>query len=121
MIKYDEYLVSPSSLTPPPSRYALYTFEGSSGGRPQDNIYDSNIINGGPQAIAFRKTDGSQLINNSFDNPGLVEYANSSGNIVRGNTGLESWIEFVHSGLVVNLVDPICFNETDEFALPYLC
>lgn len=102
-----------SRLVPP--RYALYTYEGSDPpdvqvtGRSQDNVFESNTVMGGPQAIKLKESDGSYMINNNFSDPGLVEWSNSTGNVVTGNIGLED--------AEVLLVEPACFDSTDEAAL----
>lgn len=120
MSNYYQYLCCLIPCLPRPSRYALYTF-GGYGFRPQDNIFDSDIVIEGPQSIALPGTDGTQLLNNSFNNPGIVKYSNSTGNVVRGNEGLENWVEDFNSTLVVLLEAPVCFNETDQHALAGLC
>lgn len=94
----------------------MYTYKGSDGpdveatGHPQDNLFESNTVIGGPQAVKFKESDGSQLINNVFSDPGTVEWSNSTGNVVMGNTGLDEATE-------VKLVEPACFESTDEEAL----
>lgn len=119
----------PASLMPPPRlffisvpravphRYALYTYLGSdppdvteTGGRSQDNVYDSNTIMGGPQAIKFKESDGSVVTGNTFSDPGTVEWSNSTRNVVTDNIGLADADEF-------KINEPACFDETDEKAL----
>lgn len=98
-------------------RYALYTYEGSDPpdvqvtGRSQDNVFDSNTVMGGPQAIKIKESDGSHITNNVFSEPGLVEWSNTTGNVVTGNVGL------VDEATEVLLVEPACFDVTDEEAL----
>lgn len=98
-------------------RYALYTYEGSDPpdvqltGRSQDNVFDSNTVVGGPQAIKMKESDGSVVSNNVFTDPGLIEWSNTTGNVVTDNIGLDG------EGVEVLLVEPACFEETDEEAL----
>lgn len=103
------------------SRYAIYTYQGSDPaevqptGRSQDNIFDSNTVIGGPQAIKLKESDGTRITNNVFYEPGLVEFSNTTENLVTGNVGLEDATE-------VKLVEPACFAETDEASLAeYSC
>lgn len=109
-------------ISPPPPllvarpRYALYTYQGSDGpdvqptGRSQDNIFDSNTIIGGPQAIKFKESDGSIVTNNVFSDPGRIEFNDTTGNVVTGNIGLDEATE-------VKVTEPACFAETDEDSL----
>eukprot|EP00752_Nemacystus_decipiens_P012441 g11022.t1 len=98
------------------SKYALYTYEGSDppdvqvSGFSQDNVFDSNYVFGGPQAIKFKESDGSHVTNNVFTDPGVIEWTNSTRNVVTGNVGLDG------EDVEVVLVDA-CFDETDEEAL----
>lgn len=93
----------------------MYTYEGSDPpdvqvtGRSQDNVFDSNTVIGGPQAIKLKESDGSHVTNNVFSAPGLIEWSNTTRNVVTGNIGLED--------AEVLLVEPACFDETDEEAL----
>ncbi|CAN0067101.1 unnamed protein product [Ectocarpus sp. 6 AP-2014] len=103
------------------SQYAIYTYQGSDPaevqptGRSQDNIFDSNTVVGGPQAIKLKESDGTRITNNVFYEPGLVEFSNTTENVVTGNVGLEDATE-------VELVEPACFAETDEASLAeYSC
>lgn len=79
-------------------------------GRSQDNIFDSNIIIGGPQAIKLKESDGSVITNNVFSDPGTIEFNDTTGNVVTGNIGLDEATE-------VMLIEPACFEETDEESL----
>eukprot|EP00903_Cladosiphon_okamuranus_P020616 g18926.t1 len=97
------------------TKYALYTYEGSDApdvqvtGRSQYNVFDSNLVIGGPQAIKLKESDGSNVTNNVFVDPVLIEWSNSTKNVVTGNIGLED--------AEVKLVEPACFAVTDEASL----
>lgn len=106
-----------SCLALPRPRYALYTYQGSDEpdvydtGYSQNNTFDGNIINGGPQAIKMKQSDGNIIINNKFSNPGSIEWSDSTGNVVFGNTGLDGATK-------TRMVHPACFGSTDEVVLP---
>lgn len=100
------------------ARYALYTYEGSDApdvvdsGRAQNNIFDGNTIVGGPQSIKIKKSDGTQIINNEFMDAVLVEWDDTTDNLVAGNIGLED----------VELdVSEACFAEGSDAKFEPLC
>lgn len=83
-------------------------------GYSQNSTYEGNTIIGGPQALKLKESDGSKLINNYFSEPGIIQWVNSTRNVVTGNMGLED-----ASKVSVN---EACFDETDEESLvDYLC
>lgn len=99
-------------------RYALYTYLGSDGpdvvdtGRPQNNVFDSNTILGGPQAIKLKEADGTKITNNYFEEPTKIEFNLTTGTYFTGNTGLED--------AEVKATDS-CFAESDVEELSESC
>lgn len=99
-------------------RYALYTYLGSDGpdvadtGRPQNNVFDSNTIIGGPQAIKLKEADGTVITNNVFEGPEKIEFNLTTENTFTGNFGLE--------GVEAKATDS-CFAESDVEELSDEC
>ncbi|CAM9370594.1 unnamed protein product, partial [Hapterophycus canaliculatus] len=99
------------------SKYAIYTYQGSDlpdvqvTGRSQDNVFDSNTVMGGPQAIKLKQSDGTHITNNVFSEPGTIEFNSTTNNVITGNDGLDD------EGTEVLVIEPACFAETDEEAL----
>lgn len=100
------------------SRYALYTYEGSDdpdvvdSGRAQNNIFDGNTVVGGPQSIKMKESDGTQIINNEFVDAVLVEWDDTTDNLVADNTGLDD--------VELDLSDA-CFAEGSDDRFEPLC
>lgn len=80
-------------------------------GYSQDNVFDANTIIGGPQAIKLKESDGTHIINNVFEDPGTIEFNHTTNNVVMGNVGLDG------DDVEVKVIEPACFEETDEEAL----
>ncbi|CAM9179603.1 unnamed protein product [Pylaiella littoralis] len=97
-------------------QYALYTYEGSDApdvqptGYSQNNVWKANSITGGPQPMKFKESDGNQLIDNVFTNPGIMEFASTTDNVVTGNIGFDEATE-------IKVSAPVCFISTDEASL----
>lgn len=100
------------------SKYALYTYEGSDdpdvvdSGRAQNNIFDGNTVVGGPQSIKMKESDGTQIINNEFVDAVLVEWDDTTDNLVADNTGLDD--------VELDLSDA-CFAEGSDDRFEPLC
>lgn len=99
-------------------RYALYTYLGSDGpdvvdiGRPQNNMFESNTIIGGPQAIKLKEADGTKIINNVFEEPEKIEFNLTTDTYFTGNMGLDD--------VEIKVTDS-CFTESDVEELSDSC
>eukprot|EP00904_Undaria_pinnatifida_P005798 jgi/Undpi1/2348/HiC_scaffold_13.g05731.m1 len=77
------------------TKYNIYTYEGSDdpwvvdSGRPQDNIFSDNTITGGDESIKLKQADGTQIIDNKFEDPDTIRFEDCEETLVSGNTGLD--------------------------------
>ncbi|CAM9715530.1 unnamed protein product, partial [Laminaria digitata] len=91
------------------TKYNVYTYEGSDSpsvvdsGRPKDNIVRDNIIiGGGKESVKLTAADGTQIINNAFDDPTKIRFEDNMGTVVSGNTGLD--------GVKLRVTEGTCFG-----------
>ena len=97
----------------------MYTYEGSDdpwvvdSGRMQDNIISDNIIIGGPESIKLGSADGTQFIDNTFEDPTKIRFQDSSETLMSGNTGLDN--------AKLRIVDGACFDKKSDSAFTPTC
>ena len=58
-------------------------------GRSQDNIFQDNTIIGGLESIKIKEADGTQFIDNKFEDATTIRFDDATGTIMSGNTGLD--------------------------------
>lgn len=89
------FFITLLTLTPTLFRYNAYTYLGSDdpdvvdSGRPQDNVFSDNTIIGGDETIKLKQADGTQFIDNIFENATTIRFDNSTETLMSGNTGLD--------------------------------
>eukprot|EP00904_Undaria_pinnatifida_P005809 jgi/Undpi1/2358/HiC_scaffold_13.g05741.m1 len=101
-------------------KYNTYSYLGSDlpetveSGRSQDNVFSNNIISGGLESIKLKEADGTQFIDNAFDNVTTIRFDDVLNTLMSGNTGLEDADLKVDNGA--------CFSEdSDEEYKSYTC
>lgn len=93
----------------------MYTYLGSDlpdtveSGFSQNNVFEANLIEGGPQSIKIKEADGTKIVGNTFIDATRIEWNMSTANVVTSNVGLDEVVE-------VTLTDS-CFDETDVVSL----
>ena len=106
-------------MTHPLLRYNIYSYLGSDApdvvdsGRSQDNILRENIISGGLESIKLKEADGTQFIDNAFDNVTTIRFDNVTETLMSGNTGLDD--------AVVKVDNDACFDEASDDAYEPTC
>ena len=77
-------------------RYNTYTYLGTDApdvvdsGRPKDNIFRENNIIGGVESIKLMDTDGTQFINNTFQDATTIRFSDATKTVMSGNIGLKN-------------------------------
>ena len=100
-------------------RYNVYTYLGSDApwvvdsGRSQDNIITGNTIIGGPESIKLGSADGTEFIDNAFEDPAKIRFQDSTGTVMSGNTGL--------NGVKLRITDGACFDAKSDSAFTPVC
>eukprot|EP00904_Undaria_pinnatifida_P005796 jgi/Undpi1/2346/HiC_scaffold_13.g05729.m1 len=102
------------------TKYNVYTYEGSDSpfvvdsGRVKDNIVmDNMIIGGGKESVKLKAANGTQLIDNTFDDPTKIRFDNSYETLISGNTGLDN--------VKLRVTYGSCFAEGTDGAYTPLC
>ena len=99
-------------LTPSLLRYNTFSYLGSDApdvvdsGRSQNNIFQDNTIVGGDESIKLKEADGTQFIDNKFEDATTIRFDDATGIIMSGNTGLDDVELKVASGA--------CFDEASD-------
>ena len=75
-------------------------------GRSQDNIFQDNTIIGGLESIKIKEADGTQFIDNKFEDATTIRFDDATGTIMSGNTGLDDVTLKVNNGA--------CFDEDSD-------
>lgn len=76
-------------------RYNVFTYEGSDdpwvvdSGRSQDNVFSDNTIIGGDESIKLKEADGTQFIDNAFEDADTIRFHDCEDTLMSGNTGLD--------------------------------
>lgn len=102
-------------------RYNVYTYEGSDSptvvdsGRLKNNIVRGNtIIGGGKESIKLKAADGTQIIDNTFQDPtSKNRFQDSIGTVISGNTGLD--------GVGLRVTFGSCFDASSDPAYVPVC
>ncbi|CAN0523061.1 unnamed protein product, partial [Scytosiphon promiscuus] len=77
-------------------RYNTYTYLGSDApdvadsGRSQDNVFQENTIVGGLESIKLMDSDGTQFIDNVFEDAKTIRVTDARNTLMSGNTGLNN-------------------------------
>lgn len=77
-------------------RYNTYTYLGSDApdvadsGRSQDNVFQENTIVGGAESIKLMDSDGTQFIDNIFEDAKTIRFTDARNTLMSGNTGLNN-------------------------------
>ena len=85
-------LFIPASLF---SRYNAYSYLGTDlpetvpSGRSQNNVFSQNTFVAGQESIKIKEADGTQFLDNTFEDAAVVRFDNATMNLMQGNTGLE--------------------------------
>eukprot|EP00904_Undaria_pinnatifida_P005807 jgi/Undpi1/2356/HiC_scaffold_13.g05739.m1 len=101
------------------SKYNTYSYLGSDlpdtveSGRSQDNIFQENTIIGGLESIKIKEADGTQFIDNTFEDVTTIRFDDAEGTVVSGNTGLDDAELKVNNGA--------CFSEASDAAYTPTC
>ncbi|CAM9491122.1 unnamed protein product, partial [Laminaria digitata] len=101
------------------TRYNVYTYEGSDdpwvadSGRSQDNIFSDNTIIGGPESIKLGEADGTEFIDNTFEDPEKIRFQDSTRTVMSGNTGL--------GDVELRITDGACFDDSSDSAFTPVC
>ena len=82
-------------------------------GRSQDNIFQENTIIGGLESIKIKEADGTQFIDNTFEDVTTIRFDDAEGTVVSGNTGLDDAELKVNNGA--------CFSEASDAAYTPTC
>lgn len=59
-------------------------------GRSRDNVFQENTIIGGAESIKLMDTDGTQFIDNSFEEATIIRFNDARRTVMSGNTGLNN-------------------------------
>ena len=105
--------------TSPGLRFSVYTYEGTDtpsvvdSGRQQNNRFYKNTITGGSKnTISLRQADNTKFNRNTFEEVTKLHFENSTGTIMRSNTGLRDVDQDVHES---------CFHENSASAFIPIC
>lgn len=101
------------------NRYNVFTYEGSDEpwvldtGRPQNNIFTGNILVGARETIKLTTADGTQFVDNTFEDASTVRFEDCTETVMSGNTGLED--------IELKITDGSCFDESSDAAYTPVC
>ena len=99
-------------VTPSLLRYNTYSYLGSDApdvadsGRSQDNLFQDNTIIGGLESITITEADGTQFIDNKFEDATTIRFEDATGTIMSGNTGLDD--------AELKVADGACFDAASD-------
>ena len=75
-------------------------------GRSQDNIFQENTISGGLESIKLKEADGTQFIDNTFENVTTIRFDDVTETLMSGNTGLDD--------VELKVANGACFDEASD-------
>lgn len=75
-------------------------------GRSQDNVFSDNTISGGKESIKIKEADGTQFIDNDFDDVTTIRFDDATDTLMSGNTGLDD--------IEIKIRNDACFNEDSD-------
>lgn len=99
--------------------YNVYSYEGSDepwvvdSGRMKDNQITDNTIIGGPESIKLASADGTEFIDNDFEDPEKIRFEDCSGTVMSGNTGLDD--------VELSVTEGACFDDESDSAFTPVC
>lgn len=105
-----EPLFSPA-LHPVAFRYNAYSYLGSDlpetveSGRSQNNVFSQNTLVGAEESVKIKEADGTQFLDNHFEDASVLRFENATMNLVQGNTGLD-----LEGGVELNVANDACFD-----------
>ena len=76
-------------------------------------VMDNMIIGGGKESVKLKAANGTQLIDNTFDDPTKIRFDNSYETLISGNTGLDD--------VKLRVTYGSCFAEGTDGAYTPLC
>ena len=106
-------------VTPSLVRYNTYSYLGSDApdvvdsGRSQDNLFQDNTIIGGLESIKITEADGTQFIDNKFEDATTIRFEDATGTIMSGNTGLDD--------AELKVADGACFDDASDANYTPIC
>lgn len=112
-------VVVPKSRLRPVLSYNVYSYEGSDepwvvdSGRMKDNVVTDNTIIGGHESIKLGAADGTEFIDNKFEDPDKIRFLDCTGTVMSGNTGLDD--------VELSTTDGACFDDKSDSAFTPVC
>eukprot|EP00904_Undaria_pinnatifida_P005816 jgi/Undpi1/2364/HiC_scaffold_13.g05747.m1 len=94
------------------TKYNVFSYLGTDGpdtvenGRSQDNVFSDNTISGGKESIKIKEADGTQFIDNDFDDVTTIRFDDATDTLMSGNTGLDD--------IEIKIRNDACFNEDSD-------
>ena len=82
-------------------------------GRSQDNIFQKNTIIGGLESIKIKEADGTQFIDNIFEDVTTIRFDDATETIMSGNTGLDD--------VTLKATNGACFDDSSDSAYTPTC
>eukprot|EP00752_Nemacystus_decipiens_P007150 g6403.t1 len=77
------------------TKYNAYSYLGSDlpetvpSGRSQNNVFSQNTFVAGQESIKIKEADGTQFLDNVFEDATVVRFDNATLNLMQGNTGID--------------------------------
>lgn len=105
--------------TPSLLRYNVFSYLGSDGpdvvdsGRPKDNIFQDNTFKGGLESIKIKEADGTQFIDNKFEDAEVLRFDDATDTLMEGNSGL--------SDMELKVRNSACFDEDSDNDFEPIC
>ena len=75
-------------------------------GRSQDNIFKENTFVGGDESLKIKEADGTQFIDNTFEDATTIRFDDATEILMSGNTGLDD--------VEVKVANGACFDEDSD-------
>ena len=79
----------------------------------QNNVIIGNTIIGNPESIKLGSADGTEFIDNTFEDPTKIRFQDSTGTVMSGNTGLD--------GVKLRVTQEACFGDSSDAAFTPIC
>ena len=81
--------------------------------RRQDDIITGNTVIGGPESIMRGSADGTEFIDNTFENPAKTGFEDCTGTVMPGNTGLANF--------KLRMTNAACFDDKSDSTFKPVC
>ena len=107
------------SLRLPCSRYNVFSYLGSDGpdvvdsGRSQANIFQDNTFIGGLESLKIKEADGTQFIDNKFEDVKTIRFDDATETLMSGNSGL--------GDIELKVRNSACFDEDSDDEFEPIC